>query len=119
MAAFLSAIWVLVVTVLVLVLAYWATRFLAGRMSTGQLVRGRRIEVLEQIPVGKDQKLMLVRMGEKTCFLGVTPSGITILREATEEELSAWQTSEPQPEPLTSSFARALHQAMEQRTKGR
>lgn len=116
--AILSVLWVIVATALVLVLAYWATRFLAGRMGAGTLVRSRRIEILEQVPVGRDQKLMLARLGDKTCFLAATPGGITVLREATEAELQQAQQEQSGQPPFSDAFARALRQVMEQRNKG-
>ena len=46
-------LWALFVTCLILALAYWFTRYVAGRMVTGGLVRGKHITVLEQVAVGK------------------------------------------------------------------
>ena len=118
MPAILSVLWALVVTGLVLVLAYWATRYLAGRMAAGPMGRSRRIEILEQVAVGKDQKIMLARLGDKTCFLGIASGGITVLREATEQELQTPQEEQERQQPFGDSFARALRQVMEQRNKG-
>ena len=80
----------LLITVLVLVLAYWFTRHMAGRMAGGSRVRGRCITVLEQVSVGKESKLLLARLGDRLYFLAMTPGGITILREVTEEEAASW-----------------------------
>lgn len=112
-----SLLWALFVTCLILALAYFATRFLAGRMATGGLARGRRITVLEQTTVGKDQKLLLVRLDDRVYFLAVTAGGACVLRELTEEENDAWQASQPLPSAQADSFAQALRRVMEQRKK--
>ena len=54
-----SLVWALAVICGVLALSYWFTRYVAGRASAGR-PRGRQIQLLEEIPVGKDQKLLLV-----------------------------------------------------------
>lgn len=118
MKEILSLLWALVVTALVLVLAYWFTRHVVGRMAGGGPVRGRRIEVLEQVPLGKEQKLLLVRMGERLYFLAATPGGVTVLREMTREEGESWLGQEPAAPPAVSdSFAQALRRVLEQRKK--
>ena len=113
----LALLWALFVTAMVLVLAYFATRYLAGRMAAGGMVRGRRLTVLEQAAVGKDQKLLLVRLDDRLYFLAVTPGATTILRELTAEENAAWQAEQPPPATETGSFAQALRRVMEQRKK--
>ena len=65
-------LWALFVTCLILVLAYWFTRYVAGHMMTGALGRGKHITVLEQVSVGKEQRLLLVRIGNRTYFLSAT-----------------------------------------------
>ena len=111
-----SLLWALLVTGIVLVLAYWFTRHVVGRMSGGGTVRGRRISVLEQVTVGKEQKLLLARMGERLYFLAVTPGGVTILRELSEEEAAQWMPPE-NPAPAAENFAQALRRVLEQRKK--
>lgn len=118
MKEIISLLWALVVTALVLVLAYWFTRHVVGRMAGGGLARSRRIEVLEQVPLGKEQKLLLVRMGERLYFLAVTPGGVTVLRELTQEEAEPWLSQEPAaPASAPDSFALALRRVLEQRKK--
>lgn len=107
----------LLVTVLVLVLAYWFTRYMAGRMAGGSRVRGRSITVLEQVSVGKESKLLLARLGDRLYFLAMTPGGITILRELTEEEAASWTGSDGSPVETPDSFAQAIRRVMEKKKK--
>ncbi len=107
----------LLVTALVLVLAYWFTRYVAGHMAGGLRVRGRRITVLEQVAVGKEEKLLLARLGDRLYFLAVTPGGVTTLRELTEEEAAAWPDPESPAGEAPDGFAQALRRVLEQRKK--
>lgn len=111
----------LLITVLVLVLAYWFTRHMAGRMAGrmagGSRVRGRCITVLEQVSVGKESKLLLARLGDRLYFLAMTPGGITILREVTEEEAASWTGPESSPAETPDSFAQAIRRVLEKRKK--
>ena len=50
----LALIWGLAVIVLVLVLAYLFTRYVAGRGMSGP-VKGRYVKVLEAVSVGREQ----------------------------------------------------------------
>ena len=111
-----SLLWALVVTALILALAYWFTRHVVGRMSGGSVGRGHRISVVEQVTVGKEEKLLLARLGERLYFLAVTPGGITVLRELSEEETAQWMPPEP-PAPVGENFAQALRRVLEQRKK--
>ena len=44
------------------------------------------MEVLDQMPLGRDQRLVVARVGRTVCLLGVSSGGITCLRGLTEEE---------------------------------
>ena len=112
-----SLVWALAVICGVLALSYWFTRYVAGRASAGR-PRGRQIQLLEEIPVGKDQKLLLVRVGETIQLLGASPGGITCLRTLTPQEAEAWSAPDGrQPEDGRLSFSEALHRVLQQRKK--
>ena len=91
-----SLLWALAVTVLMLALAYWFTRYVVGRLAGGRLLpRQSRMTVLEQLSVGRDQRLLLVKVGDKIYLLGVTSGGITRLETLTEEEAASWMAGAP------------------------
>ena len=113
-----SLLWVLVATVLILALAYWFTRYVVGRLAGGKFLgRQGRITVLEQVSVGKDQRLLLVQMGDKVYLLGVTPGGITRLETLSAEGAAGWTAGENPPDAPASSmgFREALRKVMNQR----
>ena len=119
LAEIASLLWTLLLIAAVLALAYVFTRWVAGRAAAGAgpVYRGRRLAVLEQINVGKDQKLLLVRMGETYCFLGAAPGGISCLRQVSPEELERWrqEREDGQDAPPAVSFRTALHRAVRHR----
>ena len=85
----------------VLCLAYFATRFLAGKGMGGALGRftgrSRNLQVLERVPIGREEFLTVVRAGQRYFLLGVTPSSVTLLRELDAEEADAlWPEIPPE-----------------------
>lgn len=116
----LSLIGTLAVLAVVLVLAYLTTRLvgtrLSGRVTGGG--RGRHLTVVEQISLGKEAKLLLVRLEDHCLLLGVTQSGVTCLKELSQEEVAAWQEGEDGETLLPGpSFRQQLEKLLAQRKK--
>ena len=116
----LSLAGTLAVLAVVLVLAYLTTRLvgtrLAGRVTGGG--RGRHLTVVEQISVGKEAKLLLVKLEDHCLLLGVTQNGVTCLKELSQEEVAAWQEGEDGETRLPGpSFREQLQQLLAQRKK--
>lgn len=116
---FLSLLWMIVCVVVIIGLAYWVTRYVAGRGGLGAfgpLKAGEGLELLAQLPLGRDQRLVVVRVGERCLLLGVTAAGITLLTELTEEEAALWRNqSEGAKKRETPSFREALDTVLRQR----
>ncbi len=93
-AAWASFLWMFVCVVLIIGLAYWFTKYVAGRGALGAFSGGRRMEVLDRMPLGRDQSLILVRVGERYLLLGAGTAGVTLLSELTGEEAAAWKAPE-------------------------
>lgn len=97
----------------VLLLAYWCSRLLAK-----QWVRGSgagNLQVIEQIQIGQNQKLLLLKAGETNYLIGVSQAGVQMLAEVEGE----FQAAEPtKPEPLTQlPFRDVLDKYMASRQK--
>ena len=110
-----SFLWMLVCVVLIIGLAFWFTRFVAGRGALGAFSGGRRMEILDRMPLGRDQSVVLARVAERYLLLGTGTAGVTLLAELTGEEAAAWkppETAEERP-----GFKEAFFTAMKQ--KGR
>ena len=80
----------------------------------GSILAFLLITVLEKVPVGRDQKLLLVKLGEEYYFLGAGPSGITCLGQVPKQTVEEWEKAKKdQPSPM--SFRQSLEQVIKQR----
>jgi flagellar biogenesis protein FliO len=59
----------------VIILAYLATKWLAGR-NAFRPSDGKRIRILERVPLGRDTYLALVRVNRRTYLLSVAPGRV-------------------------------------------
>ena len=112
-----SLIWLLICVLVVVVLAYLFTRYVAGRGGgmAGLSGASGRFKVLSRLSLGREQGVMLVKAGEKFLLLGVTPAGITLLKELTQEEADAI-CPPPDPDlPPPPSFGEALRTVLKQK----
>ena len=112
-----SLIWLLICVLVVVVLAYLFTRYVAGRGGgmAGLSGASERFKVLSRLSLGREQGVMLVKAGEKFLLLGVTPAGITLLKELTQEEADAI-CPPPDPDlPPPPSFGEALRTVRKQK----
>ena len=99
-------------------LAYWFTKHVVGR-GFGPYAAGEKtgnLQSLSRITVGKDQQLLLVRIGARHFLLGCAQGGISTLAEFSQEEAAAWmETGETGGN--TPSFSQALATVLRQRKK--
>ena len=112
----LSLMWLLICVLVIVVLAYLFTKYVAGR-GIGMLgVSGGsgRFKVLARLSLGRDQSLALVQAGERHLLLGVTPSGVSLVAELTQEEAQAL-CAQPPDQPTPPSFAEALRTVLKQK----
>ena len=96
----LSLLGIILVLVLVMGGCYLFTRW-AGTGLGGSFGRGSaRMQVVERLPVGRDQALLVVRLADRYLLVGSSPSGFSLLAELTEEEGALWAPSaEPSDKP--------------------
>ena len=112
----LTLFWVIVCVVLIIGLAYWFTKHVAGR-GVGRFsawAKGsEQLKVLARLSLGKEQQITLVQAGERFFLLGVTASAISNLAELTKEEAASWTQKPDQPPP--PSFREALRIVLQQK----
>jgi len=76
----------LVAFAVVLVMAYFAARFLGGRFNAARIAAsGGRI--LENLPLGPNRSVCTVEMAGRVFLLGVTEHNINLLGEITDRDL--------------------------------
>lgn len=95
-----SLLGMLAIVILVLILAYWVTRWIGTFSAKATGVRTRAIgasagagedfRVLGQLSLGRGERLMLVRLADRCYLLGVTAGSVTLLKELAGEEAEAW-----------------------------
>lgn len=111
---------VLFSAVLIIGLAYWFTRHFVGRtagLGMAAVAKGPNpMVILAHMPLGKDQRLVLVQVGERYFLLGVATSEISCLAEFTREEAEAWRSDADHPEDgQPMSFGKALQKVLKQK----
>lgn len=77
---------VLFIFVVVMVLTYFTTRFIAGYQKEKSV--GRNLEVLESYRVTSNKYLQIVRAGRKYLVIGIGKDEIHVLAELSEDELT-------------------------------
>ena len=115
---FWSLLGVLAVVVLILYLAYAATKWVGTHSVPGgagmlQTSGNERFRILGQLGVGRNERLVLVRLDERCYLLGVTEHQITLLRELDGDEAAEWLAQGEQPS--APSFTEILSQNLRKR----
>ena len=113
---FWSLLGVLAVIVLILYLTYFATRWIGSRGvpgGAGTLLAGGAgdLRVLSQLGVGRNERLVLARLGERCYLLGVTEHQITLLRELDGEEAAPW-LAQSESTPAAPGFLEVLSETL-------
>ncbi len=83
----LQLIGMLLAVVAVLFLSWYLTR----KLGTVAGYRGNsspNLKVLDRIPLGQNESLIIVRAGRKFLLLGITPAGITCLKQLEQDEIN-------------------------------
>ncbi len=117
---FWSLLGVLAVVVLILYLAYYATRWIGmhGAPGGGGAFRAggaERFRILGQLGVGRNERLVLVRLDERCYLLGVTEHQITLLRELEGDEAAQWLAQGDVPE--APGFVEALNRSLRKKKR--
>ena len=94
----------LAATVIILFLAWAASRWIAQRGGASGFGGTEEFRILYQLPLGRTERLVILRAGTRCYLLGVTEANITLLKEWEGEEAEAW-TSAPSGLDLNFPFS--------------
>lgn len=112
----LSLVWLLVCVLVIIVLAYLFTKYVAGHSGLWGTGGGTdQFKALSRLSLGREQSLTLVQAGERYLLLGVTPSGVSLVAELTREEAQALYTRPASGQPAPPSFGEALRTVLKQK----
>ena len=73
----------LLVFAVVVVMAYFAAKFIGGRFNSARMAAGGG-KILENLPLGPNRSVCVVEMAGRVFLLGVTDGGINLLTEITD-----------------------------------
>jgi len=76
-------VWALFSLVIVVALAYWATKFLAGKFGVSG---AKHLKVAESLFLGPNRHLYLLLVNQKVILIGSTEHGINLLQEIDDPE---------------------------------
>lgn len=93
----LSLLGILLIFAGVLVLTYWATKYMSRRFAAGGGTGSRYIQVIDRMPLGQNQQLLLVRVAGKTMLIGAAGQGFSKLCDIEEELPEAPAEAGPTP----------------------
>lgn len=103
----LSLLFTIVVIVFICFLAWFVTRFVASRGNVG--IRGGNICVIEKIMISRESCIALIKIADKLLLIGVTPQGMTTLKEFDAGDVSLAEAPEK-----AENFAQAMRQAIDE-----
>ena len=91
----------------VLYLCYLFSKLMGKKMTS--ITASANIKVLEKVVLGQDKFLIIAKVGNSCCLIGVTGQEIRILKELDESELTPAREAKP------GGFMEVLGLAMKQR----
>ncbi len=113
----------LLIVVAILILAYFSTKYIA-RLRFGSLNAGAknsRMQILDQLTMGTDMRLIVVRVGVRYLLLGLSSGGIHTLAELTQDEALLWEESDlneiGQTKANPPSFRASILEVLKQKRK--
>ena len=117
----LSLLGILAVILLVLGGSYLFTRWAGVRLGGGLFPQGGsgRMRLLDRLPLGKDQQLLVAQVGRRCFLLASSPAGLTLLAELSAEEGEQWRAPPPSDAPQerrTPDFGAMLQRLREKNT---
>ncbi len=106
-----STFFIVFVLVVVLVGAYYTTKFLSGKLR--QVSKSKHIHVIDRVGIAKDKALLLTKVGDRCFFIGVTNQAISSLGEINSEEIKslAEEKADSQNKTVFEKFSAFLSQA--------
>ena len=106
-----SVLLALVGFILILYLAYFATKKIGKRMSVGG-VGGKNIKIIDSVAVGQHGCIMLVMTAGKLLMIGATQNGMSLLAELDPNEI---EMDDAAGQNGTMEFSQALKKVIDQR----
>jgi len=111
----LSLLGIVLALLLVLGGCWLFTRWAGTGLGRGLAGRSTRMQVVERLPVGRDQALLVVRVAGRYLLLGSSPNGFSLLAELTEEEKALWAPGAAPADRSGTDFLELLRKLREKK----
>ncbi len=95
--------------ILILYLAYITTKLLGNRFSYKG--SGKKLKILDNMPIGKDKQIMIVKAGSKTFLIGSANESINLISELDSDEYPEIESNQ---EPIDMNFKTAFKKVLEE-----
>lgn len=83
-----TAFGTLLVVIVILYLTYICTKYIGKTMGVkGMRGNSRYIKMLDQIVLGQESSIALIKISERVLLIGITSGQVTVLTEVEENEL--------------------------------
>lgn len=115
----LEAVTAIAAVILILVLAWWWSRFLGRKMSASAV--GRYMKVIDSVMIGRDRQLLLVRIKDETFLIGVSQQQVSFMTKVSgdfeDEAPDAGRTAPGMP--FMDALDRVLGQMKDRKEQGK
>jgi len=115
-SSFLSLIGALLTVVIILFLAFFFSRMLGKTWNRAS--SGRNLKIIEQLSLGPDRQILLLKVQNEVYMVGVSQAGIQILAKL-EGEISEEDTSGSEPAGFKELFEKFSSQQRKKEGKYR
>lgn len=105
-----SLLFPLVVVIVIIVAAQYATKWIAEKQS--KTMSGKIIRVVERVPLTKETSLMIISVNGKPYLASASNNGVTLLESLPEELLENYGHKNSEGRELTSQFAMILSEKL-------
>lgn len=99
-----------VVIIAVILLAYFASKWIAKRYGAQGIPKKGYIKIIDRLSLNQNQSMVIAKVGSKYMLLGISQHHIEPICELTQEELDALQ--EQSEAGKSSSFNESFKQAL-------
>jgi len=104
-------IWALFALVMVALLAYWTTRFLAGKYG---VAAAKHLQVAESLNLGPNRQLHLLLVNDQVLLLGSSEHGLALLKEFNDSTFyQKLSKNNPDKQVVTNNFAALLSKLLQ------
>ncbi len=87
-----STVMPIILMVLVIVAAYYATRFVSTK--TQRINKGKCLHIIDRMMIGKDKQILLLEAGDTVYLVGVSGQNMTSIGSMQKEQLGEYLTLE-------------------------